>query len=268
MNGSSISLVTVTYNSAETLERFWGDWPSDVCEWIVVDNASTDGSVNVARSLGARVIGLHSNEGFSAANNRGAQAANGDVLGFLNPDVTATRSGVLALAAQVEAAEGIVAPQLVNEDGSLQENGRGAPYPIRKLAHMFAPSSKTNQRYVRHVESGLERVVWVMGAAVFIAREAFDRIDGWDAGYFIYYEDSDICLRALKSGIPTFVDGDVRWVHGWARETSKGGSAAIWKHEVRSGLRFYRQHPGCVVPVGAQARVMRSIERREAGTFV
>jgi N-acetylglucosaminyl-diphospho-decaprenol L-rhamnosyltransferase len=258
-----VSLVTVTYNSAAALEFFWRDWPDDVCEWIVVDNASTDRSADVARSLGARVIQLDENIGFSAANNRGAAEAVGDVLGFLNPDVAPTRGGIAQLAARVIETNALVAPQLTNVDGSLQENGRGAPYPARKLAHMFAPESKTNKRYVRHVESGVQRVVWVMGAALFMTRRTYDDIGGWDDGYFIYYEDSDICLRALRDGIPTYVDGDVRWVHGWARETSKGGSVSIWRHELRSGLRFYRHHVGCLLAVGSRAKVMRLIERPE-----
>lgn len=264
MAGTSVSLVTVTYNSAATLNHFWREWPSDVCEWIVVDNASTDGSSDVARALGARVIQLDANVGFSAANNRGAEAARGEVLGFLNPDVTPTRYGVEALSTRVLETHAMVAPQLVNGDGSLQENGRGAPYPLRKVAHMFAPASSVNQRYVHHVESGLERVVWVMGAAVFLSREAFDRIGGWDAGYFIYYEDSDICLRALQEGIPTYVDGDVRWLHGWARETAKGASPSIWKHEIKSAARFYRRHPHCAFSLGRRNDELRAIEKGRA----
>lgn len=263
---SSVSLVTVTYNSATALERFWKNWPDDICEWIVVDNASADGSAEVARSLGARVIRLDENIGFSAANNRGVVEAAGDVLGFLNPDVAPTREGVAQLAAQVTETNALVAPQLTYDDGSLQENGRGAPYPVRKLAHMFAPGSKTNQRYVRHVESGLQRVVWVMGAAMFMTRKTFDALGGWDDGYFIYYEDSDICLRALRDGVPTYVDGNVRWVHGWARETAKGGSLSIWRHELRSGLRFYRHHMSCLIAVGSGARAMRLIERPPIGS--
>ena len=70
-----------------------------------------------------------------------------------------------------------------------------------------------NEHYVRHVRSGIEQVVWVMGAALFASRSTFENIGGWDPGFFIYYEDSDICLRALQQGVLTFVDGDVRFVH-------------------------------------------------------
>jgi len=99
-----------------------------------------------------------------------------------------------------------------------------------------------------------------MGAAVFMNMDTFDRIGGWDAGYFIYYEDSDICLRALEKNIPTFVDGDVRWVHGWARETRTTASFSIWKHEIRSAARFYRLHPNCILPIGPRSGNIRGVE--------
>jgi N-acetylglucosaminyl-diphospho-decaprenol L-rhamnosyltransferase len=261
MDRLPVSLVTVTYNSAPTLAHFWRDWPAEAAEWIVVDNASSDDSAEVAESLGARVVRLPENVGFSAANNRGAAEAEGQVLGFLNPDVTPTRVGIEALVDRARDDASIVAPQLTNADGSLQENGRGAPYPMRKFAHMFAPASKMNERYIRPVDSGLERVVWVMGAAIFMGREVFQRLDGWDAGFFIYYEDSDICLRALRKGIPTYVDGDVRWTHGWARETARGGSASIWAHELRSATRFYAKHPGCIAPFPFGTAGVRALDK-------
>jgi N-acetylglucosaminyl-diphospho-decaprenol L-rhamnosyltransferase len=260
---TNASLVTVSYNSAHTLSRFWVNWDG-ACEWIVVDNASTDGSADVARSLGARVVRLPKNVGFSAANNIGARTATGDVLGFVNPDVTPRSSDVDRLARSAVITQGVVAPQLVNADGSLQENGRAAPFPLRKLAHMFAPQSRVNSRYIRHVESGLQQVVWVMGAAVFTTRKTFERVGGWDDRYFIYYEDADFCLRALEQGVPTYVDGDVRMLHGWARETAKGKSIGIWKHELMSAARFYARHPQCALPLGKLSRDVREIERTPA----
>jgi N-acetylglucosaminyl-diphospho-decaprenol L-rhamnosyltransferase len=255
-----VSLVTVAHNSASELQHFWRDWPSDAAEWIVVDNASTDGSAEVARALGARVIRLDVNIGFSAANNVGAARAEGRILGFLNPDLTPTRQGIDALAGRVTTENAFVAPQLVNIDGTLQENGRNAPYPLRKLAHMFAPTSRLNHHYVRHVESGLEQVVWVMGAALFMSREVFEQVGGWDDQYFIYYEDSDICLRALHLGVPTFVDGDVRWVHGWARQTKTARSLWVWKQEFRSAIRFYHRHPDCIVPRRSRSGSLGKVE--------
>lgn len=238
-----ISVITVTYNSADVLQQFWSAPGAERTgyEWIVVDNASVDGSAEVAEALGARVIRLDRNLGFSAANNIGASASAADVLMFCNPDVAVDAAGVEALAARVRADDGIWAPQLVNADGSPQENGRGFPFLWSKVKHLLRIDDPA---YARVAEPDQVRdVVWVMGAAVAVARRTFHAIGGWDAGFFIYYEDADICLRALAAGYRVRVDGSIRWIHGWARETGRGFSLRAWRFEVRAASRFYRKHP-------------------------
>ncbi|BBH17115.1 hypothetical protein Back2_14020 [Nocardioides baekrokdamisoli] len=260
----TVSIITVTFNSRAALLEYWSGWDGSA-EWIVVDNASTDDSAQVARDLGARVIRLETNLGFSGANNVGARAASGSVLGFVNPDVAIQQPAVRALAERAAGGRRLVAPQLVNVDGSPQENGRGAPYPHRKLAHMFRPSSRANQKYSRVISSGIENVVWVMGAAVFATREVFDEIGGWNEQFFIYYEDSDICLRALNKGIRTEVLGDVKVTHGWSRATVHERSSAIWKIEFSSAVKFYASHPYCLIPIGPRGRTMREADRAVGG---
>ncbi|CAN5330186.1 N/A [soil metagenome] len=255
------TLVTVTFNNEPELAHFWSEFDKSF-EWIVVDNNSSDDSVDIARELGARVITLDKNVGFSAANNIGVQAASGDTFIFCNPDVSVTSEGIAELSRIVEATGAVVGPQLLHPDGTLQENGRGAPYPHRKVQHMRASHGKASERYLRVAERGqLIDVVWLMGAAIAISRETFQRIGGWDEGFFIYYEDADICIRAWNDGTPVRLHGDVRWTHGWARETAGSFSWAAWKHEVRSASRFYRIHHSCVIPVGAESRRLREIDR-------
>lgn len=255
------SVITVTFNSASELREFWGSFESSWAQWIVVDNASTDDSVAVAQELGATVITSASNLGFSRANNLGAQSAAGDVLIFCNPDVSVTGAGIDELARRAEHRRALVAPQLLNSDGSAQENGRGTPFPYRKLRHML-PGEPRRNRYLRFASSGQRfDVVWVMGAVVAASRATFDALGGWNEKFFIYYEDSDLCIRAAKLGIPTEIDGNVRWTHGWARETARSFSRTAWAYELRSALTFYRCHPYCVIPWGASARMLRRVDR-------
>jgi N-acetylglucosaminyl-diphospho-decaprenol L-rhamnosyltransferase len=257
----SITLITVTYNSASTLEMCWREFDPAWADWVVVDNASSDNSAEVAERLGATVVRLSRNVGFSAANNVAARTRASDVIIFCNPDVTVDADGIRQLAERAVREPCLVAPQLVNPDGSPQENGRGAPYPHRKLRHMV--TSKDDPAYYRFAAPGERReVVWVMGAAVALSRETFERIGGWNDKYFIYYEDSEICLRALRLGVPTYVDGDVRWVHQWARETRRSRSWNAWKHELRSGSRFYLTHPSALLPIGRFGRTLRLVDRR------
>lgn len=256
-----ISLITVSYNSQEVLRKFWGGvFPPDI-EWIVVDNASKDDSRHVASALGARVVSLEENVGFGGANNRGADQARGDVLIFCNPDVRVDVDGVRELATRVLTEGGLWAPQLVNADGSLQENGRGVPAPWRKLRHMFWPNAREDG-YLRTAQDGRVReVLWVMGAAVAMTKATFGDLSGWDDKYFIYYEDSDICLRARNLGEKTWLDGGVTWLHGWARETKNGFSLSSWRYEFRSASRFYRRHWYCVFPFGEFGRAVWRADR-------
>jgi N-acetylglucosaminyl-diphospho-decaprenol L-rhamnosyltransferase len=248
------------------LERFWAGRPFAPYRWTVVDNCSTDDSRDVARGLGAQVVEMGSNRGFSAANNAGVSATDAEVLIFCNPDVTVTAEGIEALANHVRRQGGVAAPQLVNADGSPQENGRGAPYPTRKVGHLLG---RHDARYLRLVDVGeTAEVVWVMGAAIAVRRADLDRLGGWDERFFLYYEDADLCLRAHAAGMPVRVDGNVRWVHGWGRATRRGMSLTAWRHELASAARFYRAHPYCLLPVGSSARRLRHVEAVGAGGVV
>lgn len=254
----------MTFNSAATLRHFWSNYEPEWAEWIVVDNGSTDESVEVARALGARVIDTGENLGFSRANNLGAAEACGEVLLFCNPDVTVTPKGVRRLADATAHSNVLLAPQLLNADGSNQENGRGTPYPHRKVAHMFFKRISERGQYTQVAAANKTiEVVWAMGAAIAMNRSTFEQILGWDERYFLYYEDSDICIRARRAGIGTFIDGSVRWTHGWARETSGRFSFHAWKREFRSAWLFYRSHPYCFFPLGKFGRTLAAIDRIE-----
>ena len=258
MSSDEVSLITVSYNSARDLERFWAGQQFVPYPWTVVDNSSSDDSREVARRLGAQVVELEANCGFSAANNVGASVTDTEVLIFCNPDVTVTPDGIATLADQVRRHGGIVAPQLVNADGSLQENGRGIPYLHRKVRHLM---QRHDEKYLRFAGPGeLIQVVWVMGAALAITRADFDALGGWDSRFFLYYEDADIGLRARDLGMGVRVDGDVRWQHGWGRETGRGFSARAWKLEIASARRFYRKHPDCLVPMGRQTSAAQRVD--------
>lgn len=238
-----VAVVTVTFHSRADLDRHWREAAALDAEWIVVDNASTDDSAELAERLGATVVRLPANVGFSAANNAGVAAArDADCLVFANPDVTVTQQGIDRLVARALAEGAITAPQLLNLDGSPQENGRRAPYLYRKVLH-FAGSAASRAHY--EVTAGpdeVKDVPWVIGAAVVVPRTVFDAIGGWDAGFFVYYEDSDLCLRARGAGHPVLLDGGVRWVHAWARATRRTRSWRVWRIELRSALRFYRRY--------------------------
>lgn len=244
MTAADWTLVTVTYNSAEVLRRCWSGADRGAARWVVVDNDSADDSVAVARELGAEVIARGSNDGFSVANNVALEGVETNWVMFVNPDVTIAGPDSLdRLAATSRAFGAMVAPRLLNPDGSDQRNGRGLPFPTSKLANrgIRLPGVDADD-YARGDLAEPTYVAWAIGAAVGGPTALFRRIGGWDERYFIYYEDHDIGLRSWLAGHPVVLDPQVAWTHEWQRETTRL-RLDPWRHELRSARVFYREHP-------------------------
>jgi N-acetylglucosaminyl-diphospho-decaprenol L-rhamnosyltransferase len=257
------TVITVTYNSARTLERCWSAQDRGF-EWVVVDNHSQDDSVAVARRLGARVVELPGNIGFSRANNIAVGQTDRPYVLFANPDLEVRADGLAPLAAHLDRHGGLVAPQLVNPDGTTQPNGRGFPYVTAKLGNRrLWPFSKLHADYRILVEPGQARwVSWFIGAASAVRREDLTRIGGWNERFFIYYEDAEICLRAWRHGLPSAVLGDVRWVHHWSRATNQLRWSRAHTLEIRAARIFYGMYPEFVLGVPAVSRRHRLAARR------
>lgn len=239
---STWSFITVTYNSAPTMRHFWEDGVPDGVEWIVVDNASTDDSVATAESLGARVIALPENIGFSAANNRGLEIAEGAYIAFTNPDITVDWDSLQALRETIDQTGGLVAPQLLNADGSIQPNGRGAPLLAHKVMNRLTRGPRKNGYQILTTPDERKAVFWLIGAAILGRADQVRALGGWNEKFFLYYEDKDICIRAWRRDISVTLDGYARWTHGWARDTS-GFRLQPWIREFKAMSTFYRLYP-------------------------
>ena len=258
------SLITVTYNSERDLRSYWGKrMPQDDIDWIVVDNASSDDSVRVARDLGASVISLSRNVGFSGANNIGARSTQTPYLAFVNPDVTFDPDSLPRIADIIDRAGALVAPQLCYPDLRLQPNGRGLPSLRNKIINRIRPlgDERATYNFIPSIPS-VYRIVWAMGAALCTSREIFDRIGGWNSAYFVYFEDAEISLRAGEHGVPTLLDASSMWVHSWARETL-GFRLRPKLLELQSAIRFYAQYPGLLIPCSSRWRRMNRTFGRE-----
>lgn len=250
---TSWTLVTVAYNSAADL-TLYGTRPPDDVDWVVVDNASTDDSAAVAEALGARVIRLPKNLGFGQANNVGILAARSDFVGCVNPDVRVNYADLDGVADTLDLLDffdadrngHLLAPQLVNADGTAQPNGRGVPTFARKVRNRVGGTDVTPYRV--YANPGERRyVAWATGAAILARRSVWERLHMWDDRFFVYYEDQDLGLRGWADNIPTVVDGNFRWTHGWARETAGKFRLRPWLLELDGMSRFYSRYPGLLV---------------------
>lgn len=257
----SWTLITVTHNSQADLAEFWDHPRPDWVEWLVVDNASTDDSAGVAKSFGAdSVITLERNVGFGSANNVALAGARGSYVAFVNPDVAVDFDSLAVLARELDAVDGLVSPQLQNSDGSLQPNGRGFPTIWNKILHRLR-GDRPQPDYVVFAAPGESKYVcWAIGAAVAGRTSTVRELGGWNERFFVYYEDSDLGMRAWAAGYPVTLVGDALWRHGWARETT-GFRLRPYLLELDSMSRFYTLHPRLLLPLALVNRSYPGIAR-------
>ena len=189
------------------------------------------------------------NLGLAAGWNRGIESASGRFVLLLNADAWIAGDAVEALLAFADdhAQAAIVAPKLLNPDGSLQRSVRGFPtlwrlateyYFLRKLA----PRSRAlNAFYAGDFDHGETREVeWVMGASLLVRRDAIDAVGPADSAFFLFSEETDWCYRFHQAGWTVVYHPDAEVVH--VSGAAHGGR--MFKENVRSHLRFFAKHHG------------------------
>jgi len=242
-----LSIVIVSRNGWSDLSRCLvslRDLPgSPDREVIVVDNGSDDGTPDrVERDFpGFRLLRNRDNRGYPAANNQGAAAARGEFLLFLNPD-TAVPSGALEwMLDELIRNPGLggVGPALVDAGGGFQVSFGGRVTFWRELARKAVLNARLRRRI-----GGWRRsrpADWLSGACLMVRREALPFPRPFDEGYFLYFEDIDLCYRMREKGWKLAFLPEVRVFHKGGGST---GSRPLFSryHYRRSQLRFYRRH--------------------------
>ena len=213
-----ISVVVVTHNSEACVGRCLdalARWLPDA-ERIVVDNASTDGSRAVAGGHGATVVALPENLGFGRACNVGVSHAGGDHVLFLNPDVTIAAVDAGELDRLLTAASfGLVVPASTSRFTFAER-----PWVQEAL---FLTLSALRPRELPHLPSRRGgRGEWASGAALLVRVSEFLEIGGFDAHYFMYFEDRDLSCRYRRSGLPVRTTAAIAAHHPVGRSSEIG----------------------------------------------
>ena len=225
----SLSIITVIHDSAGPLQRLLGSLAllgSPAPEVICVDSGSSDDGPAVAARAGATVISLDGNPGFGAACNAGVAAAGGPACVLLNPDTRLVDDGLLRLADIASRSRAILAPRLLNPDGSLQRSAHPVPGGPGAVARAFVPPRLLPTPLAVRLEpfrSGVPVVVgWAIGACLVASTRLFRELGPFDPEAFLYAEDMDLCLRARAAGAPVVYRPDVEVIHegGHSTETA------------------------------------------------
>jgi hypothetical protein len=236
-----LSVIIVNWNTEELLRNclrsVYGTIRDLAFEVIVVDNASSDGSVAMLKVEfpHARRIENYENRGFAAANNQAFRVMNGRYALLLNSDAVLTEGAVGELHAFMEDhPEAVMAcGQLVNPDGSKQNSIAVFPTLLTLLVNvplletLFPdryPSKRREYRHPIEVDS-------CVGACMIVRKSAIDGVGGFDERYFFFFEETDWARTMKQAGGRIYHVPAARIVH--LQGQSVGQS-------VRSRMHFYR----------------------------
>ena len=253
MNDRDLSVIVVNWNTYQLLDACLRSVEAArenlLVDVIVVDNGSSDGSVDMVRQRfpGVLVIANASNRGYAAANNQAIERARGRHLLLLNSDATVEPAalGTLVKYADDHPEAGVIGPKLLNPDGTLQPSGGPFPTPASTVASLLGLHRLTGRpRYGTRRDYGKPADVdEVSGAAMLIRRQVIDQIGVLDEGYAWGYEDVDFCLRARRAGWRVHYVPDARVVHQWGGSQRLAPAATIVK-AIAGRRRYFQKHYG------------------------
>jgi len=247
MRGVDLSILVVAYNSAQViggcLDSIRVNPPSVPFEVIVADNSSLDATRDVVRTDHPEVLLVETgaNLGFAGGNRAAVAKARGELLLLLNPDTVVLPGALDALIAGLadETRAWVAGACLLTSD--LAPNTSWGDFPTVGWAMAeLAPWRRLgipirSRRVVGRTCEGVtspKTVDWVSGAAFLVRREAWDQLDGLDAGYFMYFEETDFCARARRAGGRCVLVPSARIIH---LEGTSIGEATV-----RQRVWFYR----------------------------
>lgn len=246
-----VTAVVVTCESAGVLEACLNTLAAAAPERgitiLVVDNASTDGSADLAaRRLGeAAVLRMQENRGFAAGVNEVLRGFAGRWLALINPDILVPTGALDRLADALEAwpRSGLAGPRIGTPGGGTERSAGFFPTLARERAHaLFLDRLAAREGRLAHVPDRAGPVDWLSGCAWLLRGEAVREVGPLDESYFMYFEDVDYCRRLRNAGWDVVAVPEVEMVHG-------GGAGSARSSELPADggdtlLRYFRKfHP-------------------------
>jgi len=220
-------------------------------EIIVTDNNSTDGSKIYLKDkyTDVKFLWFDKNYGFGKAYNKAVKHAKGKYLLFLNPDTLVSEDILEQFKnfADKNPGFGIIGGKMIDGTGNfLPESKRGIPTPIvafSKLTKLYKifNFNPFNRYYALHLKEDETGEVSVLtGALMFLSKETFETVGGFDEQYFMYGEDIDLSYTILKSGKKNYYLPTAKIIH-FKGESSRQ-NASYFQNFLNTTFQFYRKH--------------------------
>ncbi len=250
-----VGVLIVNYNAGpwleRGLERLTGN-SSGALDVVVVDNGSTDGSLDALSGMHLRIDRAGANLGFGAGMNRAAGRTDRELLLLLNPDAELAADDLLRLVAELDAHPDavLVSGRVVDEHGREQRGSRRrAPTTGRILAELLLPGVGRGIDLTGTPPPATStELEAVSGACMLVRAEAFHAVGGFDEGYPLHFEDLDLFARLRAAG------GRLRWVpevtiRHVGGVSSRGHALRVMRAKHRGLMRYVETH----IAVGARA---------------
>lgn len=258
-NNILLSVIIVTWNSEAEIEHCINsiihhniNIPVEI---IVVDNASNDKTRSILKNYSVqtdfvKIILNDDNKGYTLANNQGINEARGEFVLLLNPDTKIT-DGALEKMIEfllVSSNAGAIAPQLLNEDYTIQKSCRTFPTywdmfcELSLLSKIF-PMSNTFARwkmnYFSHNE--LAEVEQPMAAALMIKKNVLDKVQGFDERYKMFFNDVDLCKSIVDAGykIYFYPDSKIFHIKGASIYKDRKNMLKVWNDDC---IKYFKKY--------------------------
>ncbi|MBN1428776.1 MAG: glycosyltransferase family 2 protein [Anaerolineae bacterium] len=263
-----LSIIIVSYNVRDLLDiclesiraRFEGGAGSAAnslnTEVIVVDSLSSDDTPQMVQEKfpWVRLIEPGYNAGYAKGNNIGLEAGQGRYVFLLNPDTRVIGSAISGMIDYLDAHPqvGVIGPQLLNEDGSVQSSRRrfptlGTAFFESTWLQSIAPRAVLDRYYMRdRSDAETTTVDWLHGAALVARREAVEQVGGFDEGFFMYSEELDWQRRIKLAGWEIVYYPQAQIVH-YGGKSSEQVIAQTHMRFQNSKIRYFRKYHGNLI---------------------
>ena len=276
---SDISVAVISYNTRDLLRRCVASALDDgATDVVVVDNGSTDGSVEMLQQEFSRVRVFvdRSNAGYGGASNTAIEHCRSSYVLLLNSDTVLYPGSLAALCTYLDAhpRAAIVGPRLRNPDGTLQRSLHQFPTPLVTLldysyvGRLVGLVPGLRKLYVASDSHERSRAVaWVTGAALAIRRSAFQEVGGFDRSFFMYYEEVDLSYRLARAGWQTHFTPSAEVMHIGGASTSQQ-RGPMYAQQIAAAIQYSERHHSRLHVMLTAAALRFSLASRLAGDTV
>ena len=264
MPSIGVSVIIVNWNTRDMVLSLLtslstpAESPGLELELIVVDNNSSDGSVQAIRDEfpAVKLVAQSENHGFAGGVNPGTKEATQPLVLLLNSDTQTSRASIREAALYMARCPkvGILGPQILSPQGKPQSSAWRDP-SLAWMALSAVGLSKFKalnfERYHEKTFTEATAVDCVSGCAMMLRRELLDELGGFDEDYFMYFEETDFCVRARRRGKQVHHAPVGEFLH------EEGGTSKMVRLRTfleirRSQILFHRKHDGVASAIAAR----------------